>query len=111
MIIKVLLISVLVGVLIYAGAQRNRAPVLSIFMALFSMTGGAFVIMPELTNQIAQIVGVGRGADLVLYCFVVLMLVAVFNIHLRLRSEKEDMTKIARALAIMAAKDQRRGSK
>ena len=38
-----------------------------------------------------------------LYCFVLISLFAIFNIHLRLRASAGTTTELARALAIMSA--------
>ena len=44
-----------------------------------------------------------HGADLVLYCFVLITFAAIFNLHLRLRAAQETTTALARALAVATA--------
>jgi small membrane protein len=104
MIIKGLLISGLLGIMLYAALQYHRSRLLAQLMVTTSVTGVALVMFPETTNRIAQTVGVGRGADLVLYCFVIFTLMAIFNIHLRMRASVEESTELARAIALMSAK-------
>lgn len=103
MIIKLFLIGALGGVLLYAISQHRRAVLPAFIMAGMSLIGAVFVLYPELANKLARLVGVGRGADLILYCFVVLTLAAILNIHLRLRAERETLTELARAMAIRTA--------
>jgi small membrane protein len=69
-------------------------------MMVLSFIGCYFVLFPESANSLARVVGVGRGADLVLYCFMLGAFIAIFNVHLRLRSQSETMTELARQLAI-----------
>ena len=103
MMIQFLLTVILLGVFIYAMSQRRRsAPVSALIMAV-SIVGIVLVLFPELTNRAAHAVGVGRGADLVFYCFILITLGAVFNIHLRLRAASETATELARALALVTA--------
>lgn len=103
MIIQVLLLGALTFVFLYALSQRRRSFSVSIAMALIALMGGGLVLAPDIANLLAHLIGVGRGADLILYCFIVLMLGTVFNIHLRLRAERETTTELARAIAVLSA--------
>lgn len=109
MIIQAILVCALAAVLLYAVSQRRRSFSVAIAMAFVALAGTALVLAPETANLAANLVGVGRGADLILYCFIVLMLGAVFNIHLRLRAERETITELARAIAIISASRPRPG--
>ncbi len=103
MIIQIALLAALAAVFFYALSQRRRSSSVSVVMALVTLVGGLLVLAPGIANEAAHAVGVGRGADLILYCFIVLMLGAVFNIHLRLRAEREATTELARAIALLSA--------
>src|SRR5215203_6738513 len=103
MIIKLILLAGLIGTFGYALSQHRRSRWLATALMVISVTGGIFVLLPNLTNEIANAVGVGRGADLVLYCFLLISLFAIFNIHLRLRASAGTTTELARALAITSA--------
>ena len=103
MIIKAILIVALLLIQIYALSQVRRAVLIAASMSFVTLVGAVFVLAPDLANMVANEVGVGRGADLILYCFVVATLAAVFNIHLRLRAEHETTTVLAREIAIMSA--------
>jgi len=103
MIIQVLLIFGLLGLVIYAISQRRRSLFLSNVIVGVSVLGAVFVLFPELTGIFANALGVGRGADLILYCFVIITFAAIFNIHLRLRSAFEITTELTRLLALQTA--------
>lgn len=61
------------------------------------------VAFPDITTQIAESVGVGRGTDLVLYVLVVVFVGnSIFNAA-KFRHHERDITKLARALAIQDA--------
>lgn len=104
MIAQALLVVGLAVIMAYALAQRRR----SVFVANAVVTGAALglalVAAPDLANLSANAVGIGRGADLVIYIFILLSLAAIFNLHLRLRSEREVTTQIVRELAIRGAR-------
>lgn len=107
MIFQGFLLIALVIVFLYALSQHKRAPFVSMIIAISSVVGIGFVVWPDLATTVAHSVGIGRGADLILYCFVIVALVAIFNIHLRLRSEAEIITELVRRNAITEAKSPR----
>ena len=104
MIIQVVLILMLVLVMAYALTQRRFALHISAAILFTGLFGVALVVTPDIANSVAHYAGVGRGADLIFYIFIVLTLAVVLNIHLRLRSDKEALTELARRLAILSAK-------
>jgi len=65
------------------------------------------VYRPEMTAQIAHFLGIGRGADLVFYCAVVIMMVGFWMVYVRLRALRREMTLLVRHLAIMEAQRER----
>jgi len=64
---------------------------------------GVVVAWPDLTTRIAQVLGIGRGANLVLYCAVVTMLIGFFMVYARLRQLRREITLVVRHLAIRDA--------
>jgi len=101
--IQIVLISLLLALMAaYVLYFRSKIFNRIIFFSLF-LVGVVFVISPDLSNDVAHFVGVGRGADLILYCFVLITFVAIFNLHLRLRASQEMATALARAFAIATA--------
>ena len=103
MVIQMLLISTLIVTMAYALRQKSRAPLVSLAAILFGVLGIFFVLMPEATTEIAHVLGVGRGADLLLYCFIMIGMLTVLNLHLRLLHSQEMLTGVAREFAIFRA--------
>jgi hypothetical protein len=110
MIAQLILSILLAGILIYAWSEYARSPAIAV-LALFVATAGLyFVWMPEHSTALAELVGIGRGVDLILYVWVCLSLIVVLNLHLKLRTQMELITALARKLALAdpQAPDQRR---
>ena len=66
------------------------------------------VIWPDLTVWIANLVGVGRGSDLVIYLSVIFIIYFLFRLLLRIEKIDKNLTKLVREEAI---KDYERESK
>ena len=64
---------------------------------------GIAIARPDLTVMVAGALGIGRGADLVLYCAVIVMLIGFFMVYARLRRLRRDLTLLSRHLAIRDA--------
>jgi len=64
---------------------------------------GVAIARPDLTTLVAQALGIRRGADLVLYCAVIVMLIGFFMVYARLRRLRRDLTLLTRHLAIRDA--------
>jgi hypothetical protein len=61
------------------------------------------VIFPETTNTLAHFVGVGRGADLLLYGIVVAFIFYALNNYLHQQDQRSQIYQLARRLAILEA--------
>jgi small membrane protein len=103
MIFQVILISGLLLITAYAVMQRARSPIVALGVLGASLSGIIFTAAPELANYAAWAVGISRGADLILYCFVLIALAAILNLHLRLRQQHEMLTEVVRQIAILSA--------
>ena len=71
--------------------------------ALLWVAAGIAIARPGITASVARALGIGRGADLVLYCAVVVMLVGFLMVYARLRRLRRDVTILVRHLAIHGA--------
>ena len=63
----------------------------------------ALVWLVAVTSVIARALGIGRGADLVLYCAVVVMMVGFLMVYVRMRRIRRELTLLVRELAIRDA--------
>ena len=59
-----------------------------------------FVWFPAHSTWLAELVGIGRGVDLILYTWVCISLLVLLNLHLKLRTQMELITTLARKAAI-----------
>ena len=55
---------------------------------------------PESTSYLASSLGIGRGADLIIYAAIVVMFYMLFRMYLRMDKLSDDITKIVRKVGI-----------
>jgi len=107
MIAQFILSILLAGILIYAWSEYARSPAIAVLGVLVATAGLYFVWVPEHSTQLAELVGIGRGVDLILYIWVCLSLIVVLNLHLKLRTQMELITALARKIALADAQPTR----
>ncbi len=98
--ITAVIVLTLAVILAYAGRQREVAPQLVVFLAIFFCAGGALALLPEFANRLAMLVGVGRGADLLLYFAVLAGLFLAIHFYFRFRRIEQTITMIVRKMAL-----------
>lgn len=89
-----------------AGARHQA--VRRLLLIGFVMLAVVAVLFPPFLTQVAQSVGVGRGADLLLYGLTVTFLGYVAASYRRLRQMEQQVTTLARELALRDALHARR---
>jgi hypothetical protein len=65
----------------------------------------AVVLKPELASEAARRLGVGRGADVVVYLSIVALFYLQFRQFARMEDQERQITKLARELALKDLKD------
>jgi small membrane protein len=108
MIAKILLILALLAVMAYSYTQRSRSALVCYSIFLLACLGISCVLFPQVTNRLAGFMGIGRGADLLLYSFIMVALIAILNLHLRIRALQEALTENTRRLALLQAQEEDR---
>ena len=89
--------------LLKARRNSNQQAIRRLFIVIALIAGLLAVLFPHYTNVLAALVGVGRGADLLLYAFVVFgLFYAVYQYRRQLWQEKVN-TDLARALTLTQA--------
>lgn len=63
------------------------------------------VIWPDITNNLAATVGVGRGADLLLYLLTVAFILYSLNNYLHRQDERDSTIRLARKIALLDANE------
>jgi hypothetical protein len=58
------------------------------------------VLLPQTTQWLADLLGVGRGADAVFYVTIVVLFYIAFRLHLKIRGLEHQITDLVRKLAL-----------
>jgi small membrane protein len=72
----------------------------------FLFWGGLFtfaligVIEPQFTNYVARKVGIGRGADVVIYAGIALLFYLIFRTNVLMENMKNEITRLTRRMAL-----------
>ena len=72
---------------------------------IFWLAVGVAFITPESLTKLANLLGIGRGADLVLYVAVVVVFYLMFRIFVRLEKMEHEITKVVRKEALENTKN------
>ncbi len=90
--------------LIYRTAMKWRTRDLRfkefLFWNILWLSIGIVVIYPKTASLVAQMVGVGRGADLVVYSSLLLIFYLLFRIFMHLEKTEQQITKIVIDVAL-----------
>lgn len=74
-----------------------------------ALAGVGLILYPESTNSLARLLGIGRGADLMFYFFIVFCLFHFATTAATLRRMQRDLTTLAQELALRTSESQRGG--
>ena len=66
----------------------------------------AVVLRPETASEAARRLGVGRGADVVVYCAIAALFYLQFRLFARVEDQERQITELARQLALKDLKDE-----
>ena len=109
--IKVLLLAGIVVVTVMltrSTAGASHQAVRRLMLVGFVVLAALAIVFPRLLTQVAQLLGVGRGADLLLYGLTVVFLGYVAASYRRMRQMEKQVTTLARELALRGAVEDRR---
>ena len=85
------------------GSARNQA-LRTVALFVFLIAAIVVVIFPAIMNDFAVSIGVGRGADLLLYAFIVVFIGNALSTARKRRQHDVQITELARKLAIAEPK-------
>ena len=77
----------------------------------FAAVAVAMIISPKLLDGIAHFLGVGRGADLLLYALTVAFVFGQLNTYVKSREEQKKIIILARKIAIAEARNNKEARK
>lgn len=98
---QVIIVATVMMFLFYAFRLRTVLRDRLIFAVIVAL-GVVLALYPDLSTRAANAIGIGRGADLLLYMFLLFSL--FYNVHLatRLRTIDAQITRMVRDMAIAA---------
>src|SRR3989338_818694 len=80
----------------------------SIFWLLLWIAVGLLVLLPQTSAVLAKVLGVGRGADAVVYISIIILFYAMFRVVVKLEFIEHEITQIVRNLTIQNAEREQR---
>ncbi|MGY1845037.1 DUF2304 family protein [Modestobacter sp. SYSU DS0875] len=98
-------IVLLAGIVVLAAALLRRSGARHQAIRRLALLGfGAFavtsVVVPDIWNELADVVGVGRGTDLLLYGTIMVLLGFITTSYMRFRDLEHRFTKLSRRIAL-----------
>jgi len=107
MIIKTVLVIAILLLIVWFLSNRTTHQVKAwqkIGVILLTIVGIVVVISPDTSNRIAHKVGVGRGADLLLYLLTLAFIFMILNLYLKNKEEQRRIVTLARKVALLEAR-------
>lgn len=85
--------------------RKFRRPALDkLFIGLLMATGIFFVLDPEVTNQLAHFLGIGRGADLIFYLAILGFGYVTLLLYSKIKKLEDQLTQIVRKQSLESIK-------
>lgn len=107
MIIRILLLVGLAATGWLVFLRRNKLPIHIMTVFVLIGAGAAAIIFPNMTQDAADLVGVGRGTDLVLYMSIVVVMFVLLHYYTKFVELQRQLTEVTRELAILRAEVER----
>lgn len=93
-----------IAVVLFRGGGARQQAARTVFMILFILLAASAVIFPNAWTSVAHVLGIGRGADLLLYLTVLVVLGLIVTALRRFRRIEQDQTVLARRIALDSAR-------
>ncbi len=95
---------ILTGLLMYRTIFKFRSKEIRLveffWWSVFWLAIAVVVVYPKTASLLAIYVGIGRGADLVVYASLLLIFYLLFRLFMRLEKMEQNITKIVTAIAL-----------
>lgn len=104
---QIILVLALLGIAVYllrSSPSPRHLAIRRLVMLLGIIAGVVLIIWPNLLTSVAQLVGIGRGADLLFYLAIIVGLLYVVNEYKRSVQLTRTHTRLARELALTEAR-------
>ena len=86
--------------LLRSGGSARRQAIRTLTLLLFLAAAIAAVLFPAIVNDLAVSVGVGRGADLLLYAFLIVFIGNTLSSARKRSAQDARITELARTIAL-----------
>jgi hypothetical protein len=93
----------LVAFFILRGGGARHQAIRRILLLLFVVAAGVSVFFPQVLTWLANLVGIGRGTDLLLYVLVIAFLGFAATTFRRSRQLEDQITELSRRIALLGA--------
>jgi len=106
MIIKLVLILAVVSILfltLFGRQTSSKYAWKKIILVLFAILMIFAIVLPELMTDLAHLLGVGRGADLLLYFVAIAFIGSTLSGYMRQTRERDVTYRLARKVALIGA--------
>src|SRR4051812_17817481 len=85
---------------IYSYKQGGMRALNGLLWTLVWIGTASIIIFPDVTSFVAHLLGIGRGADLIIYASLIIIFYLIFRIHLKLARLEQEITELVRAIAL-----------
>lgn len=83
--------------------QQRAVRLLALFRGIIWFAAALAILFPNQVGRLATMVGIGRGADVILYSFVLIFMATTFYFYSRYLRLQRQITDVVRYLAIQEA--------
>jgi small membrane protein len=80
--------------------QRRMAPLDFFFWGLVWIGTASIIVFPDATSFLAHLLGIGRGADLIIYLSLLVSFYLVFRLYATIARLEQAITALVRAIAL-----------
>ena len=71
-----------------------------LFWICFWVLAGVVAALPQTADTVARLVGVGRGADVVIYFSLVALFYLIFRVYVKIEKVETEITRLVRKLSL-----------
>ena len=107
MIFQAFFVTLVVACLVYFLVLSKTSAFQRLFVLFSFGLGIICILFPNSLNTLAQYVGIGRGADLILYTTTLYLFCVSINYYLRFKRQEQQITLLVRNLALVTPKSAR----
>jgi small membrane protein len=108
---QVVFLGIVLGMSVYFLRNRARARAKAykkLALLIFVLVSIVTILFPDLLSGVANLLGIGRGADLLLYGLALTVLFQMLNNYLKDKEASYTINQLARELAILEANQENR---